>query len=314
MGEPRIVERDDPQDVFSLLANDTRVEILEALWEAGEPTPFSELNEALEIGDSGRFNYHLDKLVGRFVRKTSDGYELTQAGRKINGAIEAGAYTLEASIEPIELERNCPSCGGTRTLGYEDEVVDIECESCELTFQFVVPPGVFAGYDAEAIPRVASQYLYASVQKIQSGFCWFCDGPMRPTVVTMEAPGETVEAVSDESSSSPGTEPSDRDSADSRDGEPPEIPIVNYRCERCGHNATTGLWLLTLEHPSVAGFFYDHGIDVRHRHFWDFPVLDPDRLDLRSRDPIRASVTYTAGEDSLTLVVDGDAEVVEVLD
>jgi len=76
--------------VFTLLSDDGRPEILRALWTADELVALSDLQEATGIRDSGRF-YHLDRLVGKFVHKTPDGYELTQAGEEINGAIEAGS-------------------------------------------------------------------------------------------------------------------------------------------------------------------------------------------------------------------------------
>lgn len=322
MAEPRIVERNDPEDVFSLLSDDTRVEILQALWAAEDPVPFSELREAVGIGDSGQFNYHLDKLIDRFVRKTSTGYALTQAGKGINGVIEAGAYTMEANIEPVELDHPCPYCGGTRTLSYGDEVVEIECESCEVSYHFVVPPGVFAGYDQEAIPAVASRYLYATFHKIKSGFCWFCEGRTHPTVQTEEPPTESPDgddppgdgagnpAIAEpELSDGPGPEETDgRD----RIGELEEVPVVHYDCERCGHTATTGLWLATIDHPAVQRFYHEHGIDIRDRRVWEFPELDPDHLDVRSWDPVRVSITHTAAGETLTLVVDGEADIVEV--
>lgn len=49
--------------------------------------PFSELYECADIRDPEQFNYHLDKLIGQFVTKTENsGYELTEAGRRIEGA------------------------------------------------------------------------------------------------------------------------------------------------------------------------------------------------------------------------------------
>lgn len=318
MPEPRIVERDNPEDVFSLLSDDIRVDILQALWQADEPLAFSELYEAVEIGDSGQFNYHLDKLIDRFVRKTPDGYELTQAGKGINGAIEAGAYTLEASIEPIELESTCQHCGGGRTLSYEDEVVDIACESCEVTYHFVVPPGVFAGYESEAVPRVASQYLYATFQKIKAGFCWFCEGQIRPSVKIQSAPakapaedGSTPEGAGTHSDTEADDSGRTGPTADS-DGDLQEVPVVHYDCDRCGHRATTGLTFATLDHPAVQSFYYEQGIDVRDHYVWEFPELDPDYFEVRSREPVRASVTYAVDGERLTLVLDQEADVVEV--
>ncbi len=300
MVEPRVVERDDPEDVFTLLSDETRMEILRALWEADEPAAFSELHDAVGIRDSGQFNYHLDKLVGQFVHKTTEGYELTQAGKAINGAIESGSYTLEATFEPIDLEDACPYCGGDRTLTYEDEVVGIVCESCAVNYHFVVPPGVFAGHDDETIPQVASRYLYTTFHRIQSGFCWFCEGHTRPTVEIEEAPAEPA-----------GEDDQKRRESGDDDGSG-EVPIVRYDCERCGHTATASPWLATIDHPAVRSFYHEHGIDVRDRPAWEFPAFDPDHSNVRSRDPLRVSVTYTVGGETLTLVLDENADVVDV--
>lgn len=321
MGELETVQRDDPEDVFALLSDDIRVEILQTLWEADKPVGFADLREASGVHDSGQFNYHLDKLVGRFVRKTPEGYELTQAGKGINGAIEAGAYTLEATVEPVDLDDPCPYCGGARTLVYEDDLVNVECESCELSYHFVVPPGVFAGYDTEAIPRVASRYLHAMVHQIRTGFCWFCEGRTRSTVELEGAPAKPTDGdspKSDEPGASDSTEPEASGSdtqeqpGDSGSDDVGDVPVVHYDCGRCGHRATTGLWLTTFDHPAVRSFYYEHGIDIRDCHIWEFPALDPDHLNVLNQDPLRASVTHTVGSETLTLVLNEDADVVAV--
>jgi DNA-binding transcriptional ArsR family regulator len=81
-------------DAFALIGNETRLSILEALWEADEqPMRFSELNEAVGMRDSAQFNYHLSKLTDQYIRKTDDGYELRTAGAKVVRAILAGSFT-----------------------------------------------------------------------------------------------------------------------------------------------------------------------------------------------------------------------------
>lgn len=297
MSDHRFVERDDPDEVFALLADDTRVAILRALWEADDDeASFSELRDAVGTRDSGRFNYHLDKLVGRFVTRTGDGYALTQAGKGINGAIQAGAFTGEATVDPIALEESCTTCGGSRTLRYEDETVRVECESCPVSYQFAVPPGAFAGYDREAIPGVASRYLRATVHRVTRGFCWFCDGRAEPTVGSIaalaDAPEELSEGFAERAE---------------------DIPLVRYGCRRCGHSPTVSVDLALLEHPAVAGFYYDRGIDVRERLVWDLVEMNPDRASVRGREPFRADATYEVDGDAITLVVDEDLTVLEVV-
>jgi DNA-binding HxlR family transcriptional regulator len=54
-------------EAFEVLGNGIRTAMVLELADAG-PLSFSELRERVGVTDSGRFNYHLEKLVGRFVR------------------------------------------------------------------------------------------------------------------------------------------------------------------------------------------------------------------------------------------------------
>src|SRR6056297_2885902 len=88
----------DPDDAFTLLADETRVKILRALGDAGGPNgavplSFSELRERAGVAESGRFNYHLGELVGHFVGRSDEGYELLFPGVKVYQSIRAGIYT-----------------------------------------------------------------------------------------------------------------------------------------------------------------------------------------------------------------------------
>ena len=81
---------------FKCVANDTRVDILRALWavrtDGDGTTSFSELRDRVGVDDAGRFNYHLGKLVPEFVRKRDERYELTHTGAKLIGDAVSGAY------------------------------------------------------------------------------------------------------------------------------------------------------------------------------------------------------------------------------
>lgn len=293
------VDHADPDEVFGALADDTRIDILQALWDADGPLAFSALRAAAGVRDSGKFNYHLDTLVDQFVAKTEDGYRLTQAGKGIVGAIAAGTYTMEGSIEPIELDESCPTCGGTRTLHYEDEAVRVDCDGCTVTFGGPVPPAALADYDREAIPGVASRFLKTTFRHLAEGFCWYCTGRVEPTVGPVREVMEGVDEVADE----------DESDVDERRA---DVPMVRFDCQHCGATSTTGLDHVFVDHPTVAGFFHDHGVDVRTLPVWDYPPIDPDRLQLVARDPLRVRVTYRADGDTLTIVADGDLDVVDV--
>lgn len=82
-----------PDDAFSVLGNETRMEIIQELADASDRLPFSELRDRVGVSDSGQFNYHLDKLVGHFVEDTEDGYGLRRAGERVIEAVVSGAVT-----------------------------------------------------------------------------------------------------------------------------------------------------------------------------------------------------------------------------
>ncbi|ERH08639.1 MAG: hypothetical protein J07HX64_00385 [halophilic archaeon J07HX64] len=295
MQQPQFVEQAEPEEVFGLLSDDNRVAILRALWNGDEPIGFSELHDAVDIGDSGQFNYHLKKLVDQFVTRAEEGYELTVAGDQINGAIESGSYTTSGRMEPIQLDSLC-SCGGTRTFYYEDELATIECDSCSLTARYDIPPSVFADCDHEEVPTVAGRYLRTVIERLHHGFCPRCDGPAEHTACQFtDVPGWDEE------------EPEDNPL-----GNPRELPIVLHECRQCEHKITSGVQYSLLTHPVVVAFHYDHGIDIRDCSIWEFTSF-MDRERVRSTDPFRASTVFTVDGDELTVVVDEEMRVVETI-
>lgn len=296
MSELDFMEKAEPGSVFALLADDTRVEILQTIWNAdGDELSFSALRDAVGMRDSGQFNYHLDKLRDQFVTKTDTGYQLTQAGKQINGAIEAGAYTGTTPMEPITLDGSCQNCGGTLELTYEDETVHVECMNCPVGFHYAVPPSVFVGCDRSEIPDVADRYLRSTFYHTVQGFCPYCEGRAEPSIGPLPEMSDTNDLPPDEI-----------------DVDPEDIPIVRYDCTRCGSNVTTVVDFVLLHHPAVVGFYYDHGIDLEAVPFWDHSVMSTDRVKIRSEEPFRAETTYTVDQDELVLVVDANLDVVDI--
>lgn len=284
---PSFVEQAEPESVFSSLADKKRVAILRALWQADDELSFSELHDAVDIADSGQFNYHLDKLVGQFVQKSEAGYSLTEPGNQINGAIDGGSYTADGSMAPIQLEPACPTCGGQRTLEYEADRVRVECDSCDAIARFGVPPAAFADREREEIPAVASRYLRAELSRLENGFCPYCDGPVERHVGPPE-PDEPLEGVDD------------------------CFPVIRYECQQCGAEPTSGLTIGLFSHPEVVAFYHDHGVDIRERSVWEFPVFGSDAERIDSEDPFRASAIFSADGDELTITVDEQFEVVDI--
>jgi hypothetical protein len=286
------------------LTSELRVAILRALWDADGPLTFSALREAVGSPDSGGFNYHLDRLVDRFATRTDAGYELTQAGMHLYGALQAGAYTATDAVGPVTLDAACPTCGGDRTFRYDAERVRVGCDDCGLGHTFGVPPAALAAYDRASVPAVAGRFLRTSVRRLNGGFCPYCEGQVRVCVRSVEGPdvgsGRDVDGREGDDGS-PG--PVEDLSA---------VPLVEYRCRGCGSAPTLGLTLALLDHPAVVSFHYGRGVDVTDGSVWRFAGVDPDRQRVRGRDPFRAAVTYGADGDSLTLVVDDGLDVVAV--
>ncbi len=132
-------KRFDPvavRDAFSLLADETRVQILLALFDRDDPCAFSELRAHTGVADSGRFNYHLGELVGTFVRKESvqgtTGYTLSYAGNRIIGACASGTFTRDLTVESQVLAASCVRCDTQLELQYESEQLSVACNSVRI--------------------------------------------------------------------------------------------------------------------------------------------------------------------------------------
>jgi DNA-binding transcriptional ArsR family regulator len=106
---------EEAADALGALASEHRVAILRELAAAEEPLRFSELRERVGMRDTGRFNYHLGELRGRFVREADGGYELGHAGERVvlaAGDLDPeGAAALADAYEGATDDDACPVCG-----------------------------------------------------------------------------------------------------------------------------------------------------------------------------------------------------------
>ena len=291
MDDSPLVETIEPEAAFSVLADGSRIDILRALWEAdGQEATFSELCNAVGMRDSGKFNYHLSKLRGRFVRKTDDGYELQPVGHHVVGAVLAGGYTMSADLEPFTLEDHCLVCNGDLAFTYEVERAHINCQNCSYGNAFPVPPGAFADYSIDQFPRVANRYVRTLLTHARSGFCSACEGRVGPELTTF------------------GSLKSD--------DVPPEfadVVAVVYDCDRCGMRTYINLSTALLDHPRVSAFHYDRGVDVRDVPIWNLGTVDGEpQSAMLADEPGTARVTYGVDGHELTLTVDDSLQVVDL--
>lgn len=275
----------DPAELFGLLGDETRQGIVRTLHETSGPLSFSALQDASDVADSGRFNYHLDQLRDVLVAEREDGYVLTAAGDRIARAIAAGTYTHSPTLEPFAMEGTCHACGASALWGsYEDEHFTIECHDCgELVLSVRAPPSLVRGRDPEAFVEAFDRWSRTEGGQALHGICPKCGGPIERSIV----PGDF--------------EPVD-----------PEA-VARVACEVCGMESMLSLGAVAGRLPAVETFHAERGQHLADRPYWELPAfVSGERVAVESRDPWRVRVTYVAEGDACHVVLDGDLEPVEV--
>jgi len=275
----------DAADAFSLLADATRLSILEALVVANREDPtsatlsFSELYERSGIEDTGRFNYHLDKLVGRFVEK-SEGYRLSPAGIRVAGAVFSGYYDSPTDVEDEPLGP-CPACDGTLSVSYESGLFSVSCEGGH-AFGDLVPPRVFEDRDAAAAAEAMAVAVVGRARQAQRGACPQCFGHVEWSMV----------------------EPPPDDTA-------PGPVALSWQCRTCGVPYAAPPGMFVPWDPAVEAALREHGVDV-----WEEPVRwlalgEEWTVTAFDADAGRASVEATLSGVPVTATVGERGEVLE---
>lgn len=279
-----MAENVTPAAAFELLAAEPRMDVMQALVEArreGEtPLSFSALRGRTGIDDSGRFNYHLGKLVGTFVEKTDEGYDLSYAGSTVVAAVIAGTYTGTERKGPVPLDEDCGLCGAELAARYDDGELDVRCADDHELFFARFPPGAAADMDMATLLEVATLRIYHRLELMSAGRCSECFGPVESTAGT-------------------------RDFADR------EMHVIDTECERCGGGtyATAGAYLLF--EPEVIAFHREHGRDIYHERPWRLVQWEQDAASLRSTDPYRLQFDFEMDDDRLRVLLDDAGRVVE---
>jgi len=311
-------------DAFKLLSDEIRLAILLSLWEVYDPhtennaLSFSQLFDRIGIQDSGNFSYHLDKLVGHYVKKTDDGYRLGNSGLKIVRAVIAGSGLETRRLSPTEISRSCYHCGAPVELSYEDERLYQICTECEgnigpestertpegtlIVYDDFNPAGLAHRTPEEVFVAGTIEYLQG-VKLLIRGVCPECSGPIEESLQICES----HEAAAGELCPSCGT---------SMRGGWNEAR-VRYVCSVCKHSATYPAWVAVFDHPAIVAFYHEHGFDMTYG--LDDPEVCGQIFDrfkkeqtLVSTDPVRIRVTVTCDGAKLYLTLDGELTVGEM--
>lgn len=284
------LELGDPEAVFGVVANDVRLEILHGLWdgkrEKGDGLTFSELYDRTAVDDSGRFNYHLDKLTPRFVSKDEQYYTLTATGEQLIGTLYGGRYTAteEVAFEPTVVG-SCPDCGGDVVARYEAGSLDVSCDQCEMTVtDLPAPPAMVARHDAAELPTVISRRLEGELHFLNHGICRLCSGPVDRSLARFT------------------------DAASAQEG---DVLTTVFACRVCGDVVRGTLGSVLVHCPPVVSFLYDNGVDLDEATIWDQQWLFDLDGAVTSSDPVRIETAIEVGGNRLELVLDGALDVVE---
>jgi DNA-directed RNA polymerase subunit RPC12/RpoP len=300
-----------PEEAFGLFGHELRTSILLALWRARDYSlPYAELKDAVDERDSGKFNYHLSKLVGHFVAHEDEEYELEYAGHRVIDAMQSGVFHDHRELDPVELDADCPTCGARLSFEYADHTGKVRCPDCEESvLAYVFDPGGVADRTPEEVVEAFDRRTRNFWTFALSGVCAVCSGDVERTLgtnpatdVVDEADGTAVSGASnaDTAAAECATWPVDEDhfAAD-------HPAVVSLSCRQCSFYSYLPVGATLLSHPGVSGRLYDQGVDVRARRLWELGfVVDPAAVELLSGDSGEVALTIRAGRDPLRVVVD----------
>jgi len=272
-----------PAEAFSVVASETRLEILEALWRAEGPVAFSTLFEAVPLSDSGQFNYHLQQLTDQFVVDDDEGYRLRRAGAQVIRALRAGTFTRAPDLDPFPVEGACTRCGGGLRAHYTDEAFAVRCADCGKAHgEYPFPPGGLADRDDGEVAQAFAERVRHLHCLAADGVCPACAGRMETTIT--------------------------------RDGDCClDVSVrAEFRCARCRHELCSPVGLSLLDNSAVAAFYEEHGVDLASRPYWTLPwCVDDEYATVESTDPWRVEVRVPVADEALHVTLDGDLTVLD---
>lgn len=322
---PTAADWADPRgsETFSLLGNETRLAILLALWEAADPfaegtwdptegnrIPFSELRDRVGIDDSGQFNYHLGKLEGLFVEKDVEGYNLLPAGNTIVRTLVSIAGFNDVSLEPTGIDIPCSLCGAPTEIMYQHQRLYHVCTNCDGRYALGEkhPSGVLGAWvwvnpaslsqqGPNSIYLTSRTEIYHLFAMRMAGICPWCSGKVETTLHICEA-------------HDPGA-----------NGPCPTCGrhaqwSGRFVCTVCKHTSQESVSSISLHHPAVISFYWQHGIELGYPASQNIAIVTDIGEDaheqLVSSNPPRVCVTHVQDDDEMQLTYNEQMTVVDV--
>lgn len=283
-------------DVFRLLADETRVDILRAvaiaqyeLEEVGAgpvDLAFSEIYDHVDVGNTSKLSYHLGELTGTHLRKSEDGYALSHAGERIVRFILSGNYEQPDSFGPEPVAGICVFCGeDALEASLTHQFFRVDCTACEqqVAGQPITPAQAKTRETVDLIRSVKLQSAEV-YRQVRRGLCPECGARLSAEVT--------------------GVPESPLPASDSF--------LVTSHCEECLREYNSPLTYSVVYHPASVAFHWDRGVDVTSKGIWEFHECVYDgrwTSDQVGTDPEEYEVVLRDGDDAVRLYLDTTATV-----
>ena len=270
-------------DALGAIGHEARLSILRALVEVRRTTDdpfvrFTDLRDRAGIDDTGRFNYHLNRLLGTFVRKTEEGYRLSAFGHRILAPMMGGIFDPERDAEPIDAPGECPLCAGSLTIRPRDTTFQLVCEDDHVVNQGLLGyPGVLSDRDPDAVVTALGLLNTQGIELAVAGTCPTCHG--------------SVSGAIDEHDET-------------------EAYLFRAPCDTCGNQFANTVGGCVSTHPAVVSFLADHGVDVRRTPPWAHPFQHAGAETVVSENPLQLRVDVDGDDERLSVIVDRSGSVV----
>ncbi|MEZ3117552.1 ArsR family transcriptional regulator [Halobaculum sp. MBLA0147] len=285
------------REAFALLGHDLRLEIVLALLErwraaATEPTGYADLMRAVGLEDSGKFNYHLQKLRGVYVRKTDEGYVPTAAATALYRAVLGSRPTTDDDVTLDGPDASCPACGTDLAATYEHGFLEVTCPDCGSErphVSFPLPRNALAGRTETEVYGAVADRVHGFADLVRRGQCPYCAGTVSVSIDPEAVDRPAPEAV-DTDAHAVGFD-----------------DALRFDCDRCSLVLVPSFTGALAREPRVVATLRSIGVDTEDSPPWVLPL--PGR-ELRSRDPLRVALTWTTDGGTATVVVDDTVAVV----
>lgn len=287
----------DRDTAFSLLGDETRVKIVEALGDA-TTTPetgipqldYVDLQSRVGLQDSGQFNYHLKKLLGTYVAKEQGGYRLRWPGMVLYRTLVAGLFTDEAEseLDRIPVDQDCYRCSAGLEAERYETLFRVRCGTCDANYTDVFfPSHGLNGRSDEAVLRALHHRSRLVLDSMTAGQCPWCTNTVTTEIVERD-----------------GSLPSEHDTRDLDS-------YAVFHCTDCTGFQYVPVAQTLLYHPAAISFYHDHSRDLTATPSWELEWAVTDHFTtVTSRDPWAFRVEMPLAEDTLTVELDETLSVV----